>query len=553
MDTPTTYGALVARRAKETPDATYIVEAETGRTWTYAELVTVATNWATRLAGRGVREGDTVATMLHNEGESAAIWIAIGMLGAIEAPGNLAYRGRFVRHFLRLSGARVLIADVESLPQVMDVVTTTDVDHVLVVGDGASAAVADRAVAGDGRTVSVIPASDIALDEVDIVPVKARINGLATIMQTSGTTGASKGVMISWRQLHETALGWIPIGGEDSDGRTHRALYLEEDESYYSPYPFHHMAARAPLHLMALTNGTIVLRRSFKTQKFWEDVRTYGCTSTELLGTMALFLSSVPETADDAENPLKSVLMVPLIDGLEKFNRRFGVRTFTVFNMTELSVPIVSEGYDLADGTSCGRVRPGYECRIVDADDEPVPTGEVGELLVRAQTPHALMDGYWRMPEATVDAWRDQWLHTGDAFRCDKDGNYYFVDRLKDTIRRRGENISSIELEGELLQHPSVAQAAAIGVPSDVGDEEVKVVVVPRDGAVLDREDLLAFLAERLPAFMVPRYLEVVETLPKTPTQKVRKVVLRESWMTENTWDRVRQSFLPNDTDEERA
>ena len=216
----------------------------------------------------------------------------------------------------------------------------------------------------------------------------------------------------------------------------------------------------------------------------------------------------------------------------------FAVRVSTAFNMTEISVPLHSEGWTLANLESCGKVRPGYEVRVVDHDDEDVGPGRVGELLVRSHEPWTLMAGYLDMPEATTAAWRNLWLHTGDAFRYDEDSNSYFLDRIKDTIRRRGENISSSEVEVVVNGQPGVPESAAIAVPSEWGEDEIKIVVVPRPGETLEPADLIDFLSPRLPRFMVPRYVDVVESLPETPTEKVRKVELRAQGITPDTWDR---------------
>ena len=238
------------------------------------------------------------------------------------------------------------------------------------------------------------------------------------------------------------------------------------------------------------------------------------------------------------QRSLHTVVMVPLIPELDDFRRRFGVRVSTAFNMTEVSVPLHSDGWTLANLESCGTVRPGYQVRVVDEDDEDVGPGRVGELIVRANEPWTLMAGYLDMPEATTAAWRNLWLHTGDAFRYHEDGNYYFLDRISDTIRRRGENISSAEVEAVVNEHPGVLESAAVAVPSEWGEDEVKVVVVARPGRSVTPPELTKFLAPRLPRFMLPRYIEVVTELPKTPTAKVRKVELRAQGITRATWDR---------------
>jgi crotonobetaine/carnitine-CoA ligase len=207
--------------------------------------------------------------------------------------------------------------------------------------------------------------------------------------------------------------------------------------------------------------------------------------------------------------------------------------------MTEISTPIISEPNPVRRGT-CGKPRPGVEVRLVDAQDCEVPTGQIGEMIVRADRPYAMNSGYNRMPEATARAWRNGWFHTGDAFRKDEAGYYYFVDRVKDAIRRRGENISSFEVEVEVCAHPDVREAAAVAVPSAMSEDEVMVIVAPVFGHVIDPEALCQFLSERMPYFMVPRYVRVMDALPKTPSAKVQKAELRSQGITADTWDRER-------------
>jgi crotonobetaine/carnitine-CoA ligase len=201
--------------------------------------------------------------------------------------------------------------------------------------------------------------------------------------------------------------------------------------------------------------------------------------------------------------------------------------------------PLTSGGWEVANSATCGRPRDGYECRIVDDLDRDVPAGAVGELVVRPTEPWTIMAGYWGMPEKTVEAWRNLWFHTGDAARSDAEGNYYFVDRIKDSIRRRGENISSLEVEHEVGRHPDVLEVAAVGVPSEWGEEEVKIVVVTKPGRTVTEAALATFLEPLLPRYMLPRYIELVDALPKTPTEKVEKRTLRAAGVTATTWDRL--------------
>jgi crotonobetaine/carnitine-CoA ligase len=252
---------------------------------------------------------------------------------------------------------------------------------------------------------------------------------------------------------------------------------------------------------------------------------------------MIPFLMKAPPTPRDRDHTLRQVVMVPLAEDAAEFTARFGVDIYTVFNMTEISCPILSEKNPDVPKT-CGRIRAGFDARVVDENDMEVPHGTVGELIVRADEPWTMNHGYNANPEATSRAWRNGWFHTGDAFRCDEAGNFFFVDRMKDAIRRRGENISSFEVEAEIGAHTKVRETAVVGVPSEFGEDEVMAVVAAVPGANIDPVDLISFLTPRLPHFMVPRYIRFMTDLPKTPTQKIEKHVLRAEGITADTWDR---------------
>jgi crotonobetaine/carnitine-CoA ligase len=286
----------------------------------------------------------------------------------------------------------------------------------------------------------------------------------------------------------------------------------------------------------------MVVREQFSIEHFWSDVREFGITGAGLVGPMAPFLMLAPERSDDADTPLRHVMMGPLVPLVEEFKRRFDVEVGTGYGMTEIGAPFASDGYRLANNRSCGKVRAGwagYEVQIVDEHDQPLPTNEIGELVVRTREPWVINRGYYNKPEATAAAWQNGWFHTGDAFTVDDDGNYYFVDRMKDAIRRRGENISSFEVEALVNQHPAVLECAAIAVPSEYLEDEVKVCVVVGDGVDLTHEELIEFLVPRMPRFMVPRYVEFVAALPKTEgTLRTRKFELRQAALNERTWDR---------------
>jgi crotonobetaine/carnitine-CoA ligase len=313
---------------------------------------------------------------------------------------------------------------------------------------------------------------------------------------------------------------------------------LTEGEAVYCPLPMAHNSGRSCINYALATGATFVFRERFSGATFWDDVREHDCRAAAIVGPMTAFLAAQPPRADDADNPLRAVLCGPLIPEIEAFKARFGVEMATCYGMTETGA-VLATGWDHGPIAACGRARLDYpwpEVRVVDENDEPLGPGQVGELVARAAEPWSLNAGYYGMPEATVAAWRNGWFHTGDAFRYDDDGNYYLVDRLKDAIRRRGENISSFEVENIVRGYPGVADCAAIGVPATFGEDEVMVVVEPGDGVDVDPAALHAWLRPRMPAFMVPTYLDVAPLPRNATTQRVKKFELRSRGVTPTTW-----------------
>jgi crotonobetaine/carnitine-CoA ligase len=484
---------VLAHWAAVQPEAVFAVLPD-GRSWTYAEFRTRVLARADGLRSAGVREKERVISWGPNDGEALVTWFAINELGACVVPVNTAYKGLLLEHVVRNSGAARAVVHPSLAPRI----TGTGL-QVLLTGDPAL----------DGEPVEV----DAPIDPWDEYAV----------VYTSGTTGPSKGVLCSYSHLwHAT---------DASIGRA-----MTREDRYMVNLPLFHagglMGVAGALHLGA----SIALVDGFETSTFWDVVRRTGTTCCTLLGVMATFLAKQPPAASDRESGLRHVFLVPLGDDSRSFSERFGVTTQTLYNMTEVSCPLVSEVDPVTPGT-CGRVRPGVQARLVDEHDGEVGNGEVGELVLRTEAPWAMSHGYLAMPDATAKAWRNGWFHTGDAFRRDEDGNFFFVDRMKDAIRRRGENISSFEVEAALTSHPDVLEAAVVAAPSDVGEDEVLAVVAPRGD--LDLVELLEHCRDALPYFAVPRYVRVVESLPKTPTNKVQKHLLRAEGVTPDTWDRV--------------
>jgi crotonobetaine/carnitine-CoA ligase len=294
---------------------------------------------------------------------------------------------------------------------------------------------------------------------------------------------------------------------------------------------------------MLLAGGSVALNKGFNPRTFWDDVRKFEATITIAIHGMVIFLLDQPPSPEDRNHTLRTVYMGPLSRHKE-FAERFGVSIYTAYGMTEVPVPIVSDLHP-EDERSCGRSADpvNYELRLVDEHDVPVPTGTPGELVVRHALPWTINSGYKNMSEATANAWRNGWFHTGDQFTLDDEGNFYFLDRKKDVIRRRAVNISSYEVEAEVISHPLVKDVAAVAVKNPdldeaAGDEEVKVCVVLEQGAELDPAELIDYLAGRMPRHWVPRFVEYMDELPRTESHKLKKGDLRDAGITPETWDR---------------
>ncbi len=507
-------GPLLRRQARERGEETFAVFAD-GSRWTYAETLDHALRAAGALRELGVGPGDRVLCWLPNGPDVLRAWFGANLLGAVYVPMNVALRGGVLRHVIDSSRARVLVAHrelVERLPRPVP----EQLEALVVAGGEAPGDLPAR--------LRVVPASLLreSAPASDLPDVGA--TDLQSIVYTSGTTGPSKGVLSSYLHLWSSANGAF-------DGM------LDARDRYIVHLPLFHAGGTIGVAGMMALGGSIAVVDSFQTTRFWDVVRELGVTAATLLGVMATFLAKQPPGPRDRDHPLRTAIVLPMPDDAGAFRERFGVDLYSLFNMTEVSCPLVTERNPAAAGT-CGRPRQGVEARLVDEHDREVPVGAIGQLILRTDLPWAMNHGYDGMPEATAEAWRNGWFHTGDVFRRDAEGNFFFVDRMKDAIRRRGENISSHEVETEVLAHPRVREVAAVPVPSEHGEDEVLIVVAPVAGAELDLAELIAFCARRMAHYMVPRYVRVVDALPLTPTNKVRKHELTDEGLTADTWDR---------------
>jgi crotonobetaine/carnitine-CoA ligase len=497
--------------AQEKPDAIAIIFHE-GETWSWQETLHHTRRAAKGLLDMGVIKGDHVLSWQPNNKQALLSWFGINYLGAVYVPINTAYKGLLLEHVVRLSDAKLMICHSDLAPRLNEI-NTENLRDIIITGGDASV---------QGATIH--PESALLADEaLNEMPVVVEPWDTQYIIFTSGTTGPSKAVLSSYVQGYS-------MGPEAHP-------YVDNTDRSLVNMPLFHAGGTIYVIMTLANGGSCYIDTHFKTDEFWGTVRANEITSTCLVAAMITFLHKVPAEDNDKDNPLVKGLCVPWNEDARSVGLRYDIDMRTCFNMTEISGPLVSESYPLKSGT-CGKVRDGVEVRVVDENDCEVAPGVAGELILRTERPWALNHGYYKNPQATAEAWRNGWFHTGDSFKYDEDGYFYFVDRIKDAIRRRGENISSFEVENEVIANDAVLEVAAIPVPSDLTEDEVMIVVAPVVGKTIDPLALFEYLRPRMAHFMLPRYIRVIDELPKTPTQKVQKHLLKEDGVTADSWDR---------------
>jgi len=508
---------LLERRAEREPDGVFF-------TWTGARPQTFgafnrAANQMARNLGRvGVGKGAHALVLMDTSPDYLRLWFALAKCGAVEVPVNTAYHGDLLLHQLTTSGAEVAFVDaayVEALRGIAD--RAPSLRRVVVRGAGA----ADLHLPVHEFKELEDYADDSNLD------VNVPYDSTACIIFTSGTTGPSKGVVLTHHYLAAYGLMYA---------ETNR---LDEHDVIMDFLPFFHIGAKFLVMATLVTGGRMHLQPRLSVSTFWEEVRAHSVTNFIAVGGICGMLLSQPTRPDDAETTLRVVYAVPDPASVhDEFERRFGCSLTSAFGSTEIGFPIMKFPEDPFVPGASGRPSPYYEVRIFDECDNEVPPGVVGEIVVRPKHPYLVASGYIGMPEQTVEAWRNLWMHSGDRGRMNEAGWLWFEDRVSDSIRRRGENISSFEVESLVSSHPAVAEAVAVAVPSEVAEDEVRVLVVLRTGALLTYEELLRHCVDSMPYFMIPRYFDIVEDFPRTPTAKVEKYKIRKAGTNAGTWDR---------------
>jgi len=491
----------------------------------YEDLNQRANRIACGLQRSGIKKGDKVAIMLPNCPEFVFLMVGLSKLGAVEVPINTAHKGDLLTYMLDNPDARVLIAANQFMDRLKPVLPdATRIERVIIVD-----------FEGEGMpklNKSVEDWADVINNDGSYKPVDVLWSDPYGIMYTSGTTGPSKGVLLP--QNYALYMGEIII----------EAAEYSESDCLYNALPFFHGNAQVLSFMPALMSGArMVLAERFSASRFWGDVKRYGCTEFNYLGGIIPILSKADPKPDDPDNPIRVMLGAAAPkDIFEAFEKRFGVKLVEVYGMNEIGLPLMANLRDRRPG-SCGKVHPDCIVKVVDDDGLEVGPNTPGEMLVRPLKPYCMLSEYYRMPNKTIEAWRDLWFHTGDFAQYDEEGYFYFVDRKKDALRRRGENISSYEVEKVINSHPSVLESAAIAVKSELGEDEVMICLTLKEGQSLPPKELMAHCEKRMAYFMVPRYVRIMDKLPKTPTERIQKVTLREEGVTKDTWDREAAGF----------
>lgn len=513
-----TLDKILRRQATARRDETFLKFRECALT--FGEVDEMAGRLAHGLAERGVAPRDHVAVMLPSSADFLHVIFALARLGAVAVPINTQFKGDLLRHVLTTSDASTLIIDERFVDRLAKVETElTNLHSVVVRGEGAS----ERSL----RT-AILPWTDLLGDAADAPRAPVQFSDLQAIMYTSGTTGPSKGVMVPHALALTCALDSL-----------HYMNHQPED-TIYCPMPLYHAGALWDGIMMALLAGSpIAVVERFSASRFWDDVRAFDAVHAIGIFDVIPILMNQPACSCDRDHPLRRFYMgKSALD--EAFYERFGVHAVETYSSTEVGIGTGSPYGEWRAG-SCGRANDErYEVRIVDEQCRELGPGEHGELVLRPKQPYVITSGYYNYPQVTAEAFRNLWFHTGDRAYRDEDGYFFFVNRIKDSIRRKGENISAFEVECVVNDHPDVLESAAFGVPSELQEEEVKVAVVLQAHAEPDPEALISHCRDQLPGFMVPRYVEFVDELPRTGTNKIAKHRLKEegnSGITERTWD----------------
>ena len=520
-------GRILQMQADRVGDNVYLLSND--KRLTFYETDLAVNSIARGLADLGVGRGDRVAFFAHSAIELIFLTLAVSRLGAVWIPINGEYKGEWLKSTLIDSRPKVIVSDTRMLPRLIEVLDEVPHDHLVLRDLGEN-----PMLPGAHNFDSLLSFADAPHDMsfIDYGDINA-------VLWTSGTTGKSKGVM----QSHNI---WV-----HSAERTSVRYATIPGDITYNVLPLYNTASWIMTIFRALFEGIACANDpTFSASEFWNRTRFYNATQTFSLGAMHIYLWKQPERPDDRDNPIRSAGMTPMPDEIiEPFCERFGIeRIAQGFGQSEIG-NVISREPTNKRGTkpgALGKVSSDVELRLIDDDGNDVPAGEVGEFTLKPKKPHIMFEGYFENPEATAAAFgSDGWYRMGDLGRHDADGDYFFVDRKKDAVRYAGRNISTMEVEQAIRGHPAVSEVAVFGIKSEELDVESDLAahVILNDGCELAAETLARFINDTAPYYFVPRYIEFVDSLPYTPTNKVQKFLLRERGKTASTWDRKAARF----------
>jgi len=490
------------------------------REMTYGEAPLVAAGMASFLIEAGLKPNDRVVCLLSNRMELIELWFGLGWAGAVLVPVNTAFRGPQLAHIVHTAKPKFIVVEAELLHLLKAIPDS--------VAGAAAVFLVDSPEGTTEPSIGSVPIRPLGRNQKWVEPHAVSPTDPAAILFTSGTTGPAKGVICPHGQFY----WWGVLSGE--------SLGITADDVLFTTLPMFHTNALNALWQAMLAGSTYTFETRFSARQFWDQAIRKKATITYLLGAIVHFLLKQQPSARDRQHQIRTALSPATPAELAaEFTGRFGVRLVEGYGSTETNFILSNALGGAAPGTM-GRVQEGFEIRVVDENGRDLPDGEPGEMLVRTHEAASMASGYFGDDEATARAWRDGWFHTGDRVSRDADGVYRFLDRIKDSIRRRGENISSWEVENALMSHPEIVNAAVIGVASDMTEEEVMAFVEFRGDVRPEPEELVRYLDGRLAYFSIPRYWDYVTELPMTENGKVKKHVLKSRGVTGATWDRER-------------
>lgn len=525
---------LLRDAAAKYPDKAYVIFPDHGGyRMTYAAALEGAVGVARALRASGITPGSRIAVYLPNGPAYVWAWMGTLMAAAVDVTINVGLRGAPLAYALNKARVDLVITDRDSLAGLVSVSDLSREPPVLVLHDRPDGLLNPPVSLRWGDWGSSGSALETSGGDAAGSPPTSPL-GLASIRFTSGSTGFPKGVMMSQAHMLASAKMFCFMTG------------FTPDDIHYSSFPVHHVFSSVTGILAALcAQSSIVLARKFSASQFWEHVRRYDVTIAHVLDAPVAILLSNPES--DLDRAHKCRVMYTASATFPRFEERFGVKIVPLFDMSELTVvAYYPPGVPYRPG-SCGVSSSLFDISILDDGDYPVAAGTEGQIAVRPRVPHVMMLGYFDDAELAVERWSNLWFHTNDRGILDEDGYLYFKGRLGDRIRRRGANVSAAEIEAVASRHPAIAEVAVIGVPASLGEDDIKICVTLKESGTVSPREILEHMARDLPSSLVPRYVELRDSFPRTETEKIRKSTLRDegrSGLTLSTWDSETGEFI---------